>query len=210
MLSCNPTLQYVNQYKVGTNHFRFDIAAASLSGISLLLVAVLILTDKKLKVHPNKLIAYICLCDSFTFIQFVTRYLICGFGWSQAMNYFYAITVQYPWVYFDCKRSDNFESCWNGAQNHLKNYGEFDHTVQQRLAAWYFTTIFVSYTSLFLNTTVIYDLKKVINNPFQSSEKRIKKYLVISSIAGLFFCSVGLKITESKNPKVAEWNFRLY
>jgi hypothetical protein len=30
------------------------------------------------------------------------------------------------------------------------------------LAGWYFITVFFAYTSLFLNTAVIYDLKKVI------------------------------------------------
>lgn len=78
------------------------------------------------------------------------------------------------------------------------------------MASWYFITLFVSYTSLFLNTTIIYDLKKVINNPFQSSEKRIKKYMILSFLGGIFFCSMGLKLTVSQNAQAAEWNYRLY
>ena len=67
MLSCNPTLNYVNMGKLGLPYFDYDVAAASLSGFALLLVAVLILSDERLHVHPNKLIAYICLCDSYSF-----------------------------------------------------------------------------------------------------------------------------------------------
>lgn len=78
------------------------------------------------------------------------------------------------------------------------------------MASWYFLTLFFSYTSLFLNTAVIYDLKKVINNPFQSSEKRIKKYMGFAIIGGIFFCSIGLNLTVSQNPSAAEWNYRVY
>jgi hypothetical protein len=39
------------------------------------------------------------------------------------------------------------------------NVGYFPNTVTQRLSAWYFMTIFASYTSLFLNTAIIVDLK---------------------------------------------------
>jgi hypothetical protein len=53
--------------KLGLPYFDYDVAAASLSGFALLLVAVLILSDERLHVHPNKLIAYICLCDSYSF-----------------------------------------------------------------------------------------------------------------------------------------------
>ena len=88
--------------------------------------------------------------------------------------------------------------------------GVFNHTVQEKLAGWYFMTLFFSYTSLFLNTTIIYDLKKVINNPFQSSEKRIKKYMIMSVLGGIFFCTLGLKLTVSHNSMAAEWNYRLY
>jgi hypothetical protein len=86
MLSCNPTLNYVNQAKVHTGWYIFDICAASLSSVSLLFVACLILFDPRLQMHPNRLIAYICICDAFCFNQFVMRYLICGHGWNNFLN----------------------------------------------------------------------------------------------------------------------------
>lgn len=93
MLSCNPALNYVNQAKHGTPWYLFDICAASLSTISLLFVACLILFDPRLQMHPNKLIAYICICDAFCFNQFVMRYLICGHGWNEFLNHLYAKSV---------------------------------------------------------------------------------------------------------------------
>lgn len=118
--------------------------------------------------HPNKLIAIICLCDSFSFCQFVTRYITCGFGYAHYLSWFYATTVQKPWVWVGCKLTlkESYSECWQRREMELSMNQEYDNTVQQRMAAWYFTTLFFSYTSLFLNTTIIYDLKKVINNPF--------------------------------------------
>lgn len=71
----------------------YDISSAGLSSVALFLVAILILSDRRLHAHPNKLIAYICLCDSYTFMQFVIRYLLCGYGLSEYANWLYAITV---------------------------------------------------------------------------------------------------------------------
>ena len=39
MVTCNPTVDYVNQFNSGTNWFKYDIVAAMVSSISLLLVA---------------------------------------------------------------------------------------------------------------------------------------------------------------------------
>ena len=68
----------------------------------------------------------------------------------------------------------------------------FDDTVQERLSSWYFITVTISYVGMFLNTCIIYDLKLVIENPFQSSEKRVPKYLLGSVIIGLAFSFIGL------------------
>ena len=93
MVTCNPTVDYVNQFNSGTNWFKYDIVAAMISSISLLLVASLILFDFRLQTHPNRMVAIICLCDSYLFFQFASRYLICGLGWSPDMNWLYAVTV---------------------------------------------------------------------------------------------------------------------
>ena len=74
----------------------------------------------------------------------------------------------------------------------MNTYGTFDDTVQERLSYWYFITVTISYVGMFLNTCIIYDLKLVIENPFQSSEKRVPKYLLGSVIIGLAFSFIGL------------------
>lgn len=116
-----------------------------------------------------------------------------------------------PFVYINCYFSSHgFDTCWAYAQLSMVELNEYPNTVVQRLSAWYFTTLFFSYSSLFLNATVIYDLKKVIMDPFQSSDKRIIKNTIKSFCAGLVFCIVGLRLTVSTYPRAAEWNFRIY
>ena len=92
----------------------------------------------------------------------------------------------------------------------LSNYGQFDSTVQERLAFWYLITVIVSYLAMFLNTAIIYDLKLVIQNPFQSSEKRVPKYILVSLILAIIFSGTGLLLTKSNNTSIAEWNTRIY
>lgn len=94
--------------------------------------------------------------------------------------------------------------------NELNNYGQFDSTVQERLAYWYLITVTISYLAMFLNTAIIYDLKLVIQNPFQSSEKRVPKYIVVSLLLALIFSFTGLLFTRSNNTSIAEWNTRIY
>jgi len=67
MASCNPTLDYVNMNKKGMPYFKTDISFAAVSCFALFFVAALILTDKRLQAHPNKLIAYVFICDAYTF-----------------------------------------------------------------------------------------------------------------------------------------------
>jgi hypothetical protein len=55
------------------------------------------------------MVAVICLCDSYLFFQFASRYLICGFGWSPDMNWLYAVTVQRPWVWLSCRFNEKYE-----------------------------------------------------------------------------------------------------
>lgn len=68
----------------------------------------------------------------------------------------------------------------------------FENTVSLRLRTWYFITLFFSYTSLFLNTAIIYDLKQVISNPFNNGSKRINLYIVEAVVAGIVSCAIGL------------------
>ncbi len=93
MASCNPQKGYVNERSTSFAWFKYDTVAASISCLALTLIALLILCDKRAQTHPNKMIAYVCLCDAYTFCQFVVRYVVCGYGWSNYLNWLYAITV---------------------------------------------------------------------------------------------------------------------
>ena len=102
MATCNPTIDYVNMNKQGLAFFNIDVTAAALSTVALLTIAIIILSDQKIKAHPNQMIAYVFLCDAYLFCQFLTRYFVCGYGLNPYLSYLYAITVQYPWVKLSC------------------------------------------------------------------------------------------------------------
>jgi len=125
MASCNPQANYVNiRSPSDAAWFTYDTVSASLSTISLAFIALLTLSDKRAQTHPNKMIAYVCLCEAYTFCQFVTRYVVCGYGYSRYLNWFYAITVQYPYVYLSCQTQGGSEAslCWEHAKNTLHTY----------------------------------------------------------------------------------------
>jgi hypothetical protein len=67
MEGCNPTIDYVNLYKSGLPFYQVDLTAAGLSFFALLIIALVILSDDKIKAHPNQMIAYVFLCDAFLF-----------------------------------------------------------------------------------------------------------------------------------------------
>jgi hypothetical protein len=71
-------------------------------------------------------------------------------------------------------------------------------------------TFFASYLSLFLNQTIILDLRQVISNPFVASEKRVKKYVAVSILLSLFFSMINLALTTSTNQRVSAWSLRIY
>jgi hypothetical protein len=58
-------------------------------------------------------------------------------------------------------------------------------------------TIAISYLSLFLMTATIYDMKLVLQNPFQSSQARINGYIVLSAVMAVIFTGVGLRLTQN-------------
>lgn len=59
--------------------FTLDVALIFLSALSLGYVALMIFSDKRVQGHPNMLIAYTCLFDSFNFANYLMRYITCGF-----------------------------------------------------------------------------------------------------------------------------------
>ena len=64
--------------------------------------------------------------------------------------------------------------------------------------------------SLFFSLSTIIDLYSLLKNPFSSSEKRIKKYIMISIILAVGLASIGLVLTKSKNDFWSEANYRVY
>lgn len=74
------------------------LSAATLSFISLA-----ILSDERVRAHPNKLIALVCMCDAYTYNMFFNRYLICGWGLNYGLTRLFSWTVLQPWFWFSVK-----------------------------------------------------------------------------------------------------------
>jgi hypothetical protein len=53
MEACNPTIDYVNLNKLGLPFYDVDVTGAFLSMVALLTIAFVILSDEKIKEHPN-------------------------------------------------------------------------------------------------------------------------------------------------------------
>ena len=102
-------------------YFRYDIAAASISSITLAFVAGLIFSDKRLQMHPNRLIGAICLLDSLAFSTFVMRYYCCGFQLYGPAIWVFAHTVQLPYEWISCFGIDGgHEGCWAEKKSYLE------------------------------------------------------------------------------------------
>jgi len=66
-VNCYPSERTVSYEDLGTVYFRIDIAGFLVSFIALTFVGLVILTDKRIQAHPNKLIAFICLSDAYNY-----------------------------------------------------------------------------------------------------------------------------------------------
>lgn len=66
-VNCNPSDATVSNDDIGDTYFRLDIAGFTISFIALSCVGLVIISDKRIRTHPNELIAYICLCDSYSY-----------------------------------------------------------------------------------------------------------------------------------------------
>ena len=96
---CLPDDDHVSPDDAGTNWFRADIIGISLSLVSLSFVSYAILSDKRIRGHPNNIIAYICLCDAYTYCQYFNRYLICGYDLNQYLEVLFSWTFMEPYYY---------------------------------------------------------------------------------------------------------------
>ena len=66
-LDCNNNDSTVSSDDVGSTWFRLDVFGICLSLFSLSFISYAILTDKRVRGHPNNIIALICLCDAYTY-----------------------------------------------------------------------------------------------------------------------------------------------
>lgn len=205
-MDCNPSEDRVSGDDQGTVYFKLGICVTFLSVVSLSFVSLSILSDKRVRSHPNNIIAFICLCDAYTFCQFLNRYIICGyqlnlylerlFSWTFLQPYY---TVVVKWFKIDIEAANGTGTLtWE----YLKDYDAINHywygAVAIRLQVWYILSISISYMSLFLSLSTVLDLYLVLNSPFSSSEKRIRKFIFVSVILAFLFAFLGLKMTRSK------------
>ena len=135
----------------------------------------LILTDKRVRGHPNNIIALILMADAYTYFQFLTRYIVCGFSLNQELDKLFAFTVQYPFlmIFYRITGLKVGDKAYDDMLDYYDEHQYFESTIQVRLASWYLTTVFAVYISLFLQSSTILDLYLLLKNPFSSSEKRI-------------------------------------
>ena len=66
-----------------------------------------------------------------------------------------------------------------------------------------------TYLGLFLSLVTVFDLYIVLHNPFSNSEKRVRKYMLLSILLAIFLGSVSLDLTNSHKEWVAELNYWL-
>ena len=81
-VNCNPSASTVSSDDKGELYFNLDIMGFTLSFLALSAVGLVIMSDKRIRTHPNELIAYICLADAYSYFQILSRYIYCGFSIS--------------------------------------------------------------------------------------------------------------------------------
>ena len=85
---------------LGEFYFRLALVGFTISFLALCLISLAILTDKRVKEsHPNRIIAYICLCDAYNYYQMGSRYIYCGFQVSYYLDIIFSETVLRPCYY---------------------------------------------------------------------------------------------------------------
>ena len=123
--------QYVHSIDAGSTFFRADLIGSSCSCFLLFLVGIIILGDKRIRGHPNNIIAFICMSDSFTYFQYISRHLVCGFGFNDWMNWLFATTIQYPIYYVieEKLRYSIYDREWSVMEEHYHQFGTFFNTL---------------------------------------------------------------------------------
>ena len=96
-VDCNNDNEHVSADDQGTTYYQLGIIITFMSVISLMFVSLAILSDKRVSSHPNNIIAYICLCDAYTFCQYFNRYIICGFSLNLYLERLFSWTFLQPY-----------------------------------------------------------------------------------------------------------------
>ena len=67
-INCNPSDTTVSSDDADDLNYYLDVCGFIVSFLALCLISVAILSDKRVREsHPNKIIAYICLCDAYNY-----------------------------------------------------------------------------------------------------------------------------------------------
>ena len=98
-MDCAPDNEFISTDDVGEKWFRMDLFGVSLSFVSLSLISLAILSDKRVSSHPNNIIAYIMLCDAYTYCQYLIRYICCGYSLNSGSEWLFGATFVKPYMY---------------------------------------------------------------------------------------------------------------
>jgi len=194
----------------GSLWYQIDVSAIFLSLLSLSFVSWAILWDKRIRGHPNNIIALICLCDAYTYCQYFQRYVVCGYGWNFFFTKLFSWTAVIPFWTISLKWL-NIEHCnicdepidWKYLEDFAAANGYWYGSVGMRLQGWYFCSIAVTYCSLFFSLATVVDLYLLLRNPFSSSESRINKFIFIAVVASFVLASLGLSLTKRRMEKLS-------
>jgi hypothetical protein len=202
-LNCNPSNKTVSSDDNESFWFKIDVTGFAISFVALSFVGVVILSDKRIRTHPNQMIAYICLSDAYNYCQILSRYIYCGYELNIYLDQLFSYSVLTPLYYIYCVLfgADKFHeiSFEQLIEDRNASDGVMLGSTGIRLSSWYFFSIMASYISLFFSTSIILDLYSVLKNPFSSTEARIKKMTIIALILSFSFSAICLRLTISDN-----------
>ena len=77
----------------GRTYYQLILICAFISFVLLFSVGMLILSDKRIRGHPNNIIALILMADAYTYFQFLTRYIVCGYEMNEMLDQLFASTI---------------------------------------------------------------------------------------------------------------------
>jgi hypothetical protein len=160
MDSCQAVLQHeVTGVDVAKSTFMIFVAAFSM--VASCFVIYMMIINKHLQAHPQRIVLFMCLCEAiaangslFAFIG--NRWIICKFRLDELFAYSTFTTREEAFAVL--RQSNNI------------------------------TTNFFQFTSLALNFFFCWDLIKSLRAPFMPHDRRMKYYIAASFSIGLLLC----------------------